>query len=96
MSTTTLHISLSDELKAFVESRVQAGGYEDASAYVRELLRRDEESAAEEQAAEERLKALIQEGLDSPMDPRSWEAHRAELQARLDAAYENKAESLRR
>ena len=34
----------------------------------------------------ERFKALIQAGLDSPLDPRSWEEHRAELSAKIDSA----------
>ena len=82
MGTVDLHISLPEELKAFVDARVAAGGYDSASAYLRELLRRDEE-----RAAEERFAALIQEGLDSPPSTRTWEEHRAELQARIDAAY---------
>lgn len=81
MSTVTMNISLTDDLKAFVDARIKARGYSSASEYVRDLVRRDEE-----RAAEERFKALIQEGLDSPIDPRSWEEHRAELQARIDTA----------
>mgnify|MGYP003620143152 FL=1 len=76
-----MNISLTDDLKAFVDARIKARGYSSASEYVRDLVRRDEE-----RAAEERFKALIQEGLDSPIDPRSWEEHRAELQARIDTA----------
>ena len=76
-----MNISLTEDLKAFVDARIKARGYSSASEYVRDLVRRDEE-----RAAEERFKALIQEGLDSPIDPRSWEEHRAELQARIDTA----------
>ena len=81
MSTVTMNISLTEDLKAFVDARIKARGYSSASEYVRDLVRRDEE-----RAAEERFKALIQEGLDSPIDPRSWEEHRAALQARIDTA----------
>ncbi|QXL84445.1 type II toxin-antitoxin system ParD family antitoxin [Comamonas sp. NLF-1-9] len=81
MSTVTMNISLSDELKAFVDARVQARGYSSTSEYMRDLVRRDEE-----RAAEERFAALIQEGLDSDFDPRSWEEHRAQLRARIAAA----------
>ena len=76
-----MNISLSDELKAFVDARVKARGYSSTSEYMRELVRRDEE-----RASEERFVALIQEGLDSPISTRTWEEHRAELQARIDAA----------
>lgn len=75
-----MNISLTDELKAFVDARVKARGYSSTSEYMRELVRRDEE-----RAAEERFSALIHEGLNSPIDPRSWEEHRAELRARIEA-----------
>ena len=77
MSTVTMNISLTHDLKAFVDARIKARGYSSASEYVRDLVRRDEE-----RAAEERFVALIHEGLDSPVG-RSWEDHRAELRARL-------------
>ena len=60
MSTVTMNISLTDDLKAFVDSRVKARGYSSSSEYVRDLVRRDEE-----RAGEERLKALIEEGIQS-------------------------------
>ena len=64
MTTVTMNISLTDDLKAFVDSRIKARGYSSTSEYVRELVRRDEELAKEE-----RFRALIQEGLDSPLLP---------------------------
>lgn len=80
-----MNISLTDELKAFVDARVQARGYSSTSEYMRDLVRRDEE-----RAAEERFVALIQEGIKSPIDPRPWEEHRAELRARIAAARASK------
>ena len=76
-----MNISLTDDLKAFVDTRIKARGYSSVSEYVRDLVRRDEE-----RAAEERFQRLIQEGLDSPLDSRSWEEHRAELTARIESA----------
>jgi len=81
MNTATLNISLSDELKAFVDARTQARGYSSASDYMRDLVRRDEESVKEE-----RFKALIEEGLASPIDPRTWQEHRAELLTCIEEA----------
>ncbi|MFT4194204.1 MAG: type II toxin-antitoxin system ParD family antitoxin [Ottowia sp.] len=75
-----MNISLTDELKAFVDARVKTRGYSSTSEYMRELVRRDEEHAAEE-----RFVALIHEGLNSPIG-RPWEEHRAELRARIEAA----------
>lgn len=74
-----MNISLTDDLKAFVDSRIKARGYSSASEYVRDLVRRDEE-----RASEERFKALIQEGLDSPLDAKPWEEVRAELFSEID------------
>ena len=58
MTTVTMNISLTDDLKAFVDTRVKSRGYSSSSEYVRDLLRRDEE-----RANEERFKALIEEGI---------------------------------
>ena len=60
MTTVTMNISLTDDLKAFVEARVKSRGYSSSSEYVRDLVRRDEE-----RAGEERFKALIEEGIQS-------------------------------
>ena len=37
----TMNISLPDELKSFVDSRIQAEGYGSSSEYLRELIRRN-------------------------------------------------------
>jgi antitoxin ParD1/3/4 len=60
MTTVTMNISLTEDLKSFVDSRIKARGYSSASEYMRDLVRRDEE-----RQAEERLKALIEEGIAS-------------------------------
>ena len=81
MSTANLNVSLSEELKAFVDARTQARGYSSASDYMRDLVRRDEECAKEE-----RFKALIEEGLASPIDPRTWEEHRGQIMEKINQA----------
>lgn len=55
-----MNISLSEDLKSFVDARMQAKGFTSTSEYVRELVRRDIE-----RQSEERFKALIEEGLAS-------------------------------
>jgi len=79
MTTVTMNISLTDDLKAFVDSRIKARGYSSTSEYMRDLVRRDEE-----RAKEERFKRLIQEGLDSGPG-RPWDEVRAELLLKSDA-----------
>ncbi len=81
MTTVTMNISLTDDLKAFVDTRVKSRGYSSSSEYVRDLLRRDEEKLKEEQ-----FQQLIQAGLDSPIDPRTWEEHKASITRRIETA----------
>ncbi len=59
-----MNISLTDDLKAFVDARIQARGYSSASEYMRDLVRRDEE-----RASEDRFNRLIEEGIQSPLLP---------------------------
>ena len=68
MTTVTMNISLTEDLKSFVDGRIKARGYSSTSEYVRELVRRDEALAKEE-----RFKALIREGFDSPLLPASFD-----------------------
>ena len=68
---TTLTISLPDSLKDFIESEVRTKGYGNVSEYVRTLVRE-----AREREADERLEALLLEGLQSgksiPITPAFW------------------------
>jgi antitoxin ParD1/3/4 len=73
MTTVTMNISLTDDLKAFVDARVKSRGYSSSSEYVRDLLRRDEE-----RANEERFKALIEEGIQSE-SAGDWDQLRVEF-----------------
>lgn len=56
----TMNISLPDQLKEFVDEQVGSGKYSSASEYVRELIRDDER-----RRAQEKLEALLMEGLQS-------------------------------
>jgi antitoxin ParD1/3/4 len=59
----TMNISLPDNLKGFVDSRVKTGGYSSVSEYVRDLVREDQK-----RQTQENLEALLARG-DSI---RSW------------------------
>lgn len=50
-------VTLPDQLKAYVDDRVAAGGYNSPGEYIRDLIRRDREREA--------LRALILDGLAS-------------------------------
>ena len=51
----TLNISMPDELRAYIEARVNTGDYQSASDYLRDLIRHDREET----------ERLLVEGLDS-------------------------------
>ncbi len=74
----TMNISITDKMRAWVESRVADGDYATASDCLRDLLRErmeyDEKIAA--------LKVEIQKGIDSGVSEKSWDEFKAELQAR--------------
>ena len=55
-----LHISLSDRQQAFIDEQVATGDYSNAADYVAALI-----EAEAKARAQERLEALLLEGLDS-------------------------------
>jgi antitoxin ParD1/3/4 len=57
-----MNISLPDALKKWAETRVAEGRYSSTSDLIRDLLRKDQDSAADETAW---LQAMIDEGLAS-------------------------------
>jgi len=79
----TMNISLPEPLKQFVDDQIAAGRYSSVSEYVRELIREDEK-----RKAEDRLEALLLEGLESdesPLTSEDWAAIRKEALARVGA-----------
>ena len=54
----TMNISLTDKLKSFVESNVESGNYSNASEYVRDLIRKEQERTI----AIAEIQKLIDEG----------------------------------
>ena len=57
-----LNVSIPPALKSWVDTRVAEGRHSSASDYVRDLVRRDQESAGDETVW---LRGLIEEGLAS-------------------------------
>lgn len=74
----TMNVSLPDEMKAWVETRAATGRYSNASDYIRDLIRRDQEYA--EMRAE--LQAAVTEGIESGISERSVEEVIASARAR--------------
>jgi antitoxin ParD1/3/4 len=63
----TMNVSLPDPMKDWVEAQAKSGRYSNASDYVRDLIRRDQERAGK--LAE--LQGLITEGLESGISDRT-------------------------
>ncbi|MGZ9021075.1 MAG: type II toxin-antitoxin system ParD family antitoxin [Rhodoplanes sp.] len=65
----TMNFSLPDPMKEWVEAQARGGRYSNASDYVRDLIRRDQERA--QTLAE--LQRLITEGIESGVSDRSMD-----------------------
>jgi antitoxin ParD1/3/4 len=80
----TMNISLPESLKQFIDEHVAKGGYSTVSEYIRALVRDDQK-----RKAQERLEALLLEGLESgeptEMTKENWDEIRREAAARLKA-----------
>ena len=82
MPNTSMNVSLPEALKEYVQERVAEGTYSNPSDYVRALIREDMK-----RQAEEKLDALLMEGLDSgpaePMTAEDWDDIRANLEEHI-------------
>jgi antitoxin ParD1/3/4 len=67
VSMATMNVSLPDPMKDWVEAQAQTGRYSNASDYVRDLIRRDQERADKLHE----LQKLIAEGIESGISNRS-------------------------
>ena len=63
----TMNVSLPDPMKDWVEAQAQTGRYSNASDYVRDLIRRDQERA--DKIAH--MQRLVTEGLESGVSDQS-------------------------
>ncbi len=81
----TMNIALPESMKLFVQERVSEGGYSSASEYVRELIRADQK-----RRVEERIDALLLEGLDSgepvAVTKEYWDEKKRKLSERMSKA----------
>lgn len=73
----TMNVSLPDVMKEWVEKRTDTGRYSNASDYVRDLIRKDQER----QEAIELLQSAISDGLESGQ-PQSFDASSFKLKMR--------------
>jgi antitoxin ParD1/3/4 len=79
---TTMNISLPDEMKVFVETKIAQEGYASASEYLRALIR-----DAQKQEAKQELEAKLLDGLRGPsvrMTRKDWDSIEREAREGLD------------
>ena len=76
----TMNVSLPDPMKQWVEAQARTGRYSNASDYVRDLIRRDQELAA----GHAQMQRMISEGIESGV---SRDFNMETLQEELDAAH---------
>ena len=81
----TMNIALPEAMKHFVQERVTEGGYSSVSEYVRDLIRADQK-----RRVEERIDALLLQGIDSgppiSVTPEYWEEKKRKLTEQLGEA----------
>ena len=78
-----MNISLPEPLREWVEAQIQRGRYGNASEYLRELIRRDQERQAQERL-EQLLLDGIRSGSASPLTKKDWAEVRADVTRRLE------------
>jgi antitoxin ParD1/3/4 len=80
---TSLNISLSEPLREWIDAQIKRGRYGNASEYLRDLIRRDQE-----RQAQERLEDLLLEGMKSGpasyLTKRDWAELRTDVAERLE------------
>lgn len=74
----TMNVSLPDPMKAWVEDQAKGGKYGNASDYVRDLIRKDQER--QDKIAQ--LQKLIDSGIESGVSTRTMEELLIEARAR--------------
>ena len=80
---TTMNVSLPENLKDFVDERVDADGYSSSSEYIRTLIRRERDQI--------RLRDLLLEGATSPLGEPVTPEYFEELRERVRTASAAKA-----
>ena len=74
---TTMTISLSDDMKAFVEERIKSGTFNSAGEFIQNLIREDQE-----RAEQNRLEQMLLKGLDGGPSIPATDAYWDDLKSR--------------
>lgn len=80
MGTTRKTITVTEQQDQWIKAQIERGGFTNDSEYIRDLIRRDQESAKFQA-----IKEAIQEGLDGGVSDRTVPQIMADVEARLRA-----------
>lgn len=83
MTTFTTHITLDDDLKAFVDKDSQTNGFASISEYIRDLMNERRRRNDSYEFAKSHMRGLMQEGMNSGLSSMSNEAYLASLRSKL-------------
>ncbi len=90
----SLNISLPAPLREWIEAQIKGGRYGNASEYVRELIRRDQERQAQ-QRLEELLLEGVKRGTASPLTKQHWAELRTDVAERLEKRWGGRGKKAR-
>lgn len=68
----TMNVSLPDSLKAWVESQTESGTFGNASEYIRDLIRKDQERHQAVAILQAAITAGVQSGEPNPLDAEAF------------------------
>ena len=77
----TMNVSLPDQMKGWVEAQVESGQYGNASDYVRDLIRRDQNDRGQIKALQEAITKGLESGLSDRTMKDILEAARSKANA---------------
>ena len=78
----TMNVSLPDQMKNWIDTRLEDGRFSNTSDYVRHLIRRDQERAQAIEAVQQAIDEGVQSGEPEPFDFKAFKAKMREQHAR--------------
>lgn len=78
----TMNVSLPDQMKTWIDARLEDGRFSNTSDYVRHLIRRDQERAQAIEAVQQAIDQGVQSGEPEPFDFKVFKAKMRERHAR--------------
>ncbi len=83
MTTFTTHITLDDDLKAFVDKDSQTSGFASISEYIRDLMSERRKRKESYEFAKSHMRGLMLDGMNSGISPLSNADYLASLRSQL-------------